>query len=161
MIESFWALLKNFGLVFKESPFCISKVLVLDIFLQIDMRRTAWLDALFALVSIFADKNRLWFFAQWYQLLITTTTITRDTLFYRGNLFNITKMFSHYFQDTRESVTGVCGEAEMPYSMQISSNSYVSSDSIYTDTPVYIISRRSYELLHFMDVSQIAEVRYF
>ena len=41
MIESFWALLKNFGLVFKESPFCISKVLVLDIFLQIDMRLTA------------------------------------------------------------------------------------------------------------------------
>ena len=37
MIESFWALLKNVGLVFKESPFCISKVLVLDIFLQIDM----------------------------------------------------------------------------------------------------------------------------
>ena len=25
MIESFWALLENFGLVFKESPFCISK----------------------------------------------------------------------------------------------------------------------------------------
>ena len=41
MMESFWALLENFGLVFKESPFCISKVLVLDIFLQIDMRLTA------------------------------------------------------------------------------------------------------------------------
>ena len=34
-----------------------------------------------------------------------------DTLFYGGNLFlNITKTFSHYFQDTRESVTGFCGE---------------------------------------------------
>ena len=66
---------------------------------------------LFALVSSFADKNRSWFFAQRYQLLITTTTttITRDTLFYRGNLFNIAKMFSHYFQDTRERVTGFCG----------------------------------------------------
>ena len=41
MIESFWALLKNYRLVFKESPFCISKVLVLDSFLQIDMRLTA------------------------------------------------------------------------------------------------------------------------
>ena len=41
MIESFWALLQNFGLVFKESPFCILKVLVLDIFLQVGMRLTA------------------------------------------------------------------------------------------------------------------------
>ena len=37
MIELFWALLENFGLVFKESPFCILKFLVLDIFLQINM----------------------------------------------------------------------------------------------------------------------------
>ena len=84
---------------------------VLDIFLQIDMRLTAWLHALcylfyLPLCQVSADKNRSWFFAQRYQLLITTTTITRDTLFYGGNLFNITKMFSHYFQDTRESVTG-------------------------------------------------------
>ena len=67
---------------------------------------------LFALVSSFADKNRSWFFAQRYQLLITTTTIKRDTLFYGGNLFNITEMFSYYFQDTRESVTGFSGEVE-------------------------------------------------
>ena len=64
-----------------------------------------------ALVSSFADKNGSLFFAQRSQLLITTTTITRDTLFYGGNLF-ITKMFSHYFQDTRESVTGFCCEVE-------------------------------------------------
>ena len=133
MIESFWALLENFGLVFKESPFCISKVLVLDIFLQIDMRLTAWLDALcylLALVSSFADKNRSWFFAQRYQLISTTTTITRDTLFYGENLFNITKMFSHYFQDTRESVTGFCFATFL-------------------------------RIASFMDVSQIAQVRYF
>ena len=37
MIESFWALLENFGLVFKNSPFCTSNVLALGIFLQIDM----------------------------------------------------------------------------------------------------------------------------
>ena len=60
--------------------------------------------------SFAADKNRSWFFAQRYQLLITTITIKRDTLFYGGNLFNITKMFSHYLQDTRENVTGFCGE---------------------------------------------------
>ena len=127
MIDSFWALLKNVGLVFKESPFCISKVLVLDIF---SANRYATdrvtgcsvLFILFALVSSFADKNRSWFFAQRYQLLVTTTTIKRDTLFYGGNLFYITKMFSHYFQDTRESVTGFC--SEVAYSMQISSNSY-------------------------------------
>ena len=51
-------------------------------------------------MSSFADKNRSCFFAQRYQLLVT-----RDTLFDGGNLFNISKMFSHYFQDTRESVT--------------------------------------------------------
>ena len=91
---------------------------------------------LFALVSSFADKNRSWFFAQRYELLITTTTIIRDTLFYGGNLFNITKMFSHYFQDTRENVTGFCGE--VAYSMQISSNSYVLYSIL---TCQYIMSR--------------------
>ena len=78
----------------------------------------------------------------------------QETLFYGVNLFNITKMFSHYFQDTRESVTGFCGAV---CSMQISSNSYVYS----IPTRRYIISRRTYELLHFMDVSQIAQVRCF
>ena len=116
MIESFWALLENFGLVFKESPFCISKVLILDIFLQIGyatdrVTGCSVIFILFFLVSSFADKSRSWFFAQRYQLFITTT-IKRDTLFYGGNLFNITKMFSHYFQDTRDSVTGFCGEVE-------------------------------------------------
>ena len=65
---------------------------------------------LFTLVSSFGDKNRSWFFAQRYQLIITTTIITRDAVFYGGNLINITKMFSYYFQNTRESVTGFCGE---------------------------------------------------
>ena len=100
MIESFWALSENFGLVFKVSPFCISKVLVLDIFLQIDMQLTmtacSVLFILFALVLSFADKNRSWVFAQQNG----------------ANLFNITKMFSHYFQDTRESMTGFCGEVK-------------------------------------------------
>ena len=67
---------------------------------------------LFAVMSSFADKNRSCFFAQRYKLIITRTTMTRDTLFYGGNSFNITKMFSHYFQDPRESVTGFCGEVE-------------------------------------------------
>ena len=33
----------------------------------------------------------------------------QETLYFTEGTCNITKMFSHYFQDTRESVTGFCG----------------------------------------------------
>ena len=56
-------------------------------------------------VSSFAENNRSWFFAQRYQLRITITTITRDALFYGGNLFNINKMFSHSVFRTREKAS--------------------------------------------------------
>ena len=47
--RKFWFIIILVYLLFKESQFCISKVLVLDIFLQIDMRLTTWLHALWYL----------------------------------------------------------------------------------------------------------------
>ena len=165
MIESFWA--QKFWFSIQGKPILYFKGLSFGYF---SANRYATdrvtgcsvLFILFALVSSFADKNRSWFFAQRYQLIITTTTITRDAVFYGGNLFNITKMFSYYFQNTRESVTEFCGELRSTglhtvCKLHCSSNSYVYSIL----TRRYIISRRPYELLHFMDVSQIAQVRYF
>ena len=120
VVKSFWALRENFGLVFKEIKAHFVFQRSSSSFRYFSANRYATdrvtgfsvLFILFALVSSFADKNRSWFFTQRYQLLVTTTTIKRDTLVYGGNLFNITKMFSHYFQDMRESVTGFCCEVE-------------------------------------------------
>ena len=157
MIELFWALLEIFGLVFKESPFCISKVSVLDIFLQIDMRLTACLHTLcylFYLPLCQVSPTRINFGFSLSDISYSSQQQQlQETLHFTEGTCNITKMFSHYFQDTSESVTGFCAWGrEVTYSMQISSNSHVLMRR-------YIISHCSYELLHFMDVAQIAQVR--